>query len=85
MARLYNKAQSQVDNTGSTGEIQFAPGPNFMSGLEMAGEDALSWIDNMDLGGLTVPNVSLALLSDSYAVYPDNTWYPLVCIKTCRA
>ncbi|KAI0109525.1 aspartic peptidase domain-containing protein [Nemania sp. FL0031] len=76
-AHLYNEAQAQVDNTGSTGSIQYAPGPNFMSGLEMAGADAKSWIDNMDLGGLTVPNVSLALLSASYAVYPDNTWYPL--------
>ncbi|KAI0858347.1 acid protease [Xylaria cubensis] len=76
-ARLYNKAQSQVDNTGSTGSIQYVPGPNFMIGLGMAGGNATSWIDNMDLGGLTVPNVSLALLSDSYAVYPDNTWYPL--------
>ncbi|KAI0489490.1 aspartic peptidase domain-containing protein [Xylaria cf. heliscus] len=77
MAHLYNKAQSQVDNTGSTGSIQFAPGPNFMNGLNVAGKDAQSWIDNMDLGGLTVPNVSLALLSSSYAVYPDSTWYPL--------
>ncbi|KAI0448688.1 aspartic peptidase domain-containing protein [Xylaria acuta] len=76
-ARLYNKAQSQVDNTGSTGSIQYAPGPDFMIGLSSAGEDAQSWIDNMDLGGLTVPNVSLALLSNSYAVYPDNIWYPL--------
>ncbi|KAI0433405.1 aspartic peptidase domain-containing protein [Xylaria sp. FL1042] len=76
-ARLYNKAQSQVDNTGSTGEIQYAPGPNFMNGLEMAGEDAQSWIDNVDINGVTVPNVSLALLSESYAAYPDGTWYPL--------
>ncbi|KAI1179336.1 aspartic peptidase domain-containing protein [Nemania sp. FL0916] len=76
-ARLYNKAQAQVDNTGSTGQIQFAPGPNFMSGLDVAGDDAQSWIDNMDLGGVTVPNVSLALLSSSYAVYPGGTWYPL--------
>ncbi|KAI8956401.1 acid protease [Xylaria longipes] len=76
-ARLYNKAQSQVDNTGSTGLIQYAPGPNFMTGLSVAGKNAESWIDNMNLGSLTVPNVSLALLSESYAVYPDNTWYPL--------
>ncbi|KAJ8120594.1 hypothetical protein ONZ43_g2735 [Nemania bipapillata] len=76
-AHLYNKAQAQVDNTGSTGSIKFAPGPNFMSGLEMAGANAESWIDNMNLGGLTVPNVSLALVSAAYAVYPDNTWYPL--------
>lgn len=76
-AHLYNKAQAQVDNTGSTGRIQYAPGPDFMSGLDMAGENAQMWIDNMEIGGLTVPNVSLALLSSSYAVYPDNTWYPL--------
>ncbi len=76
-ARLYNKEQAQVDNTGSTGEIQYAPGPNFMSGLEMAGGNAKSWIDNIDLDGLKVPNVSLALLSESYAAYPDGTWYPL--------
>lgn len=76
-AHLYNKAQSQVDNTGSNGEIQYAPGPDFMSGVDMAGENAQMWIDNMEIGGSTVPNVSLALLSSSYAVYPDNTWYPL--------
>jgi hypothetical protein len=46
-ARLYNKAQAQVDNTGSTGSIQYAPGPNFMQGLSVVGEDAQSWIDNM--------------------------------------
>lgn len=76
-ARLYNKAQAQVDNTGSAGEIQYAPGPDFMYGLNVAGEKAESWIDNMDLGGLTVPNVSLALLESSYATYPGGTWYPL--------
>lgn len=75
-AHLYNKAQSQVDNTGSNGEIQYAPGPNFMSGLNMAGANAQMWIDNMEVGGLTVPNVSLALLSSSYTVYPEG-WYPL--------
>jgi hypothetical protein len=47
-----------------------------MSGLAMGGDTATSWVDNMELGGMTVPNVSLALLSDSYAVYPDQ-WYPL--------
>ncbi|KAJ2981549.1 hypothetical protein NUW58_g6661 [Xylaria curta] len=76
-ARLYNKSKAQVDNTGSTGQIQFAPGPNFMSGVNVVGKNAESWIDNMDLGGLTVPNVSLALLAESYAAYPDSTWYPL--------
>ncbi|KAI0197733.1 aspartic peptidase domain-containing protein [Astrocystis sublimbata] len=30
----------------------------------------------MDIGGLIVPNVSLALVSGAYAVYPDR-WYPL--------
>jgi len=76
-AHLYNKERSQVDNTGSNGEIQWAPGPNFMSGLDMAGDDATSWIDNMSLGDLTVPNTSLALLSNAYAVYPNEQWYPI--------
>ncbi|KAK5633228.1 hypothetical protein RRF57_008942 [Xylaria bambusicola] len=76
-ARLYNKAQSEVDNTGGTGGIQYAPGPNFMNGLAVAGENAVSWIDNMVLNGVTVPNVSLALISGAYAAYPDGTWYPL--------
>ncbi|KAI1113077.1 acid protease [Nemania sp. NC0429] len=76
-AHLYNKAQAQVDNTGSTGQIQYSPGPDFMSGVDMDGENAQMWIDNMQIGSMTVPNVSLALLSSSYAVYPDNTWYPL--------
>lgn len=75
-ARLYNKERSQISNTGSDGAIQYAPGPDFMSGLKMGGDNAVSWVDNMDLGGLNVPNVSLALLSNSYAVYPDQ-WYPL--------
>ncbi|GAW10987.1 hypothetical protein ANO14919_003250 [Xylariales sp. No.14919] len=76
-AHLYNKAQAQVDNTGSTGTIQWAPGPNYQLGLDIKGEDAQSWIDNLDLGGLTIPNTSLALLTSSYAVYPGGTWYPL--------
>ncbi|TGJ86850.1 hypothetical protein E0Z10_g1920 [Xylaria hypoxylon] len=76
-AHLYNKAQAQVDSTGSAAQIQWAPGPDYMVGLKMAGENAESWIDNIDLGGLTVPNASLALLSKSYTAYPDGTWYPL--------
>ncbi|KAF2968565.1 hypothetical protein GQX73_g4944 [Xylaria multiplex] len=76
-AHLYNKEQAQVDNTGSAGEIQFTPEPDFMIGLETTGENAESWIDDMNIGGMTVPNVSLALLSSSYAAYPDGTWYPL--------
>ncbi|KAI0141818.1 aspartic peptidase domain-containing protein [Xylariaceae sp. FL1272] len=76
-AGVYNDAESQIDNTGSTGAIQYAPGPNYMLGLNVAGDDATSWIDYMDVGGMSVPNVSMALLSNSYAVYPDETWYPL--------
>ncbi|KAI8623576.1 acid protease [Xylariaceae sp. FL1651] len=76
-AGLYDTAQAQVDNTGSNGEIAFAPGPDYMIGLGMGGESAVSWIDNMNINGVTIPNVSLALLSDSYAVYPEQPWYPL--------
>ncbi|KAI1334934.1 acid protease [Xylariaceae sp. FL0016] len=74
---LYNTAQSEVDNTGSTGQIQFAPEPGFMLGVDMAGDDATSWIDYMEVGDVTVPNVSLALVDASYSVYPDGTWMPL--------
>ncbi|KAI5919533.1 aspartic peptidase domain-containing protein [Camillea tinctor] len=64
-AGLYNEAQSQ-----------WAPGPDYMSGLDMDGDDAVSWIDYMDIGSKTIPNVSLALLDSSYMVYPDGTWFP---------
>ncbi|KAI1325005.1 aspartic peptidase domain-containing protein [Xylariaceae sp. FL0255] len=76
-AGTYNEAESEVDNTGSTGEIQYAPTPNFMAGVNIQGEDAESWIDYMEIGGTTIPNVSMALISDAFAVYPDQTWYPL--------
>ncbi|KAJ3572675.1 hypothetical protein NPX13_g4966 [Xylaria arbuscula] len=76
-ARLYNKERGQVDTTGGDSEIQWQPGPDFMNGLEVAGASATSWIDYMDIGGVTVPNVSLALLNGSYASYPDGSWYPL--------
>ncbi|KAI1259765.1 acid protease [Xylariaceae sp. FL1019] len=76
-AGVYNEAESQIDNTGSTGEIQYEPGPAYMLGLNVTGDYAKSWIDYMDVGGVSVPNVSMALLSNSYAVYPDETWYPL--------
>ncbi|KAI0398494.1 acid protease [Xylariaceae sp. FL0594] len=76
-AHLYNKERSQVDNTGSTGQIQYAPGPQFMGGLAVQGDNAKSWVDNMSLGSLSVPNTSLALISNAYAVYPNQQWYPL--------
>ncbi|KAI1504538.1 aspartic peptidase domain-containing protein [Biscogniauxia marginata] len=75
-AGLYNDAQAEVDNTGSTGSIQFEPGPDYMLGLDMDGANAVSWVDYMDVGQKTIPNVSLALLEESYVVYPDGTWYP---------
>ncbi|KAI2626234.1 aspartic peptidase domain-containing protein [Xylaria nigripes] len=76
-AHLYNTAQSKVDNTGSDGKIAYQPPPNFMSGLNVAGDPAQSWVDNVDMGDMLIPNVALALISNSYAAYPKDPWYPL--------
>ncbi|KAK9419874.1 hypothetical protein SUNI508_06880 [Seiridium unicorne] len=79
-AGLYNKAQSSLDETGSASDIQYAPGPNFMAGLDVDGDDATSWVDYIDLQdstSATIPNVSMALLGESFASYPDGSWYPL--------
>ncbi|KAI1403086.1 acid protease [Hypoxylon fuscum] len=76
-AGLYNDAQSQVDTTGSTGSIQFQSNPDYMLGLDVQGAKTKSWVDSMEFGGATIPNVSMALLEQSYMAYPDGTWYPL--------
>ncbi|KAI1440443.1 acid protease [Annulohypoxylon stygium] len=76
-AGLYNDAQSQVDATGSTGHIQFQSGPDYMAGVDVRGQLTNSWVDNMDFGGATIANVSLALISESYMAYPNGQWYPL--------
>ncbi|KAI0126159.1 aspartic peptidase domain-containing protein [Xylariales sp. AK1849] len=78
-AGLYNEAQSTLDQTGSSGEIQYQPGSNYMYGLDVQGAAATSWIDYIDLqnGGGAIPNVSMALVTESFATYPDGSWYPL--------
>ena len=76
-AGLYNDAQSQVDATGSTGHIQYQSGPDYMAGVDVRGQLTNSWIDNMNFGGATIANVSLALLNQSYMAYPNGQWYPL--------
>ncbi|KAI2780594.1 acid protease [Daldinia loculata] len=76
-AGLYNEAKSQVDNTGSTGSIQYQANPDYMQGVEVLGEMTKSWIDTMEFGGTTIENVSLSLLSESYMAYPNGQWYPL--------
>ncbi|KAI2472726.1 acid protease [Annulohypoxylon bovei var. microspora] len=76
-AGLYNDAQSQVDATGSTGHIQFQSGPDYMAGVDVRGQVTNSWIDNMEFGGATIANVSLALVNESYMAYPNGQWYPL--------
>ncbi|KAI1760418.1 acid protease [Hypoxylon sp. FL1150] len=76
-AGLYNNAQSQVETTGSTGQIQYQASPNYMYGVDVQGEKTTSWVDTVGFGGATIRNVSLSLLDESYMVYPDGTWYPL--------
>ncbi|KAI0598271.1 aspartic peptidase domain-containing protein [Biscogniauxia sp. FL1348] len=70
-AGLYNK-----DQTGSDGGIQYVPELDYMSGIRVNGQDPTLWVDHMDVGANTIPNVSLTLLSESYMEYPDGTWYP---------
>lgn len=76
-AGLYNVEESELSQSGSDGFIQYQPGPDFMLGLKVSGEDATSWVDNIDLGGTIVPNVSMALLGKSFMEYPDGSYYPL--------
>ncbi|KAI2610524.1 acid protease [Hypoxylon sp. NC1633] len=76
-AGVYNDARSQVDTTGSTGQIQFQAGANYMLGLDVKGEATKSWVDAMEIGGTTIENVSLALVDDAYSAYPNGQWYPL--------
>ncbi|KAI1467734.1 acid protease [Daldinia caldariorum] len=76
-AGQYNDAQSQVDTTGSTGQIQFRSSPAYMQGVDVLGEMTKSWVDSMEFGGTKIANVSLALLSGSYMAYPNGQWYPL--------
>ncbi|KAI1804884.1 acid protease [Daldinia bambusicola] len=76
-AGQYNDAQSQVDTTGSTGQIQYQSNPDYMQGVDVLGEKTKSWIDSMEFGGTTIDNVSLALMSGAYMAYPNGQWYPL--------
>ncbi|KAI1415522.1 acid protease [Hypoxylon sp. FL1857] len=76
-AGLYNDAESQVDTTGSTGQIQYQSGPDYMLGVDIKGEKSTSWVDTVSFGGQTIESVSLALLNGSYMAYPNGEWYPL--------
>ncbi|RYP18033.1 hypothetical protein DL765_004149 [Monosporascus sp. GIB2] len=76
-AGLYNTAQSQLGGSGSDGFIQWRSGPDYMLGLQVKGPDLTSWIDYMEIGGQSVPNVSMALLGENFAEYPDGSWKPL--------
>ncbi len=75
-AGLYNKQQSELGGSGSDALIQWQPGKNFMSGLDVTGDDLTMWVDDMDIGGQTVENVSMALLGENFAQYPGR-WSPL--------
>ncbi|KAI0834333.1 acid protease [Hypoxylon sp. FL0890] len=76
-AGLYNDAESQVDTTGSTGQIQYQSGPDYMFGVDVEGAKTTSWVDTVNFGGQTIESVSLALLNGSYMAYPNGNWYPL--------
>lgn len=76
-AGLYNSAQSQLEQSGSSGAIQYAPGSDYMFGVPITGAKATSWIDNWKVGGVDVSNVSMALVSNAYVQYPGGDAYPL--------
>lgn len=76
-AGLYNKEQSELGGSGSSALIAWQPGKDFMSGVNVAGEDLTMWVDNMEVGGQTVSNVSMALLGENFAEYPDGSLVPL--------
>ncbi|KAI1075554.1 acid protease [Whalleya microplaca] len=76
-AGLYNSAKSEIDQTGSTGSIQWRPGPDYMMGMDLVGDAATMWVDNMQVGGQTIASTSIALLDASYLEYPDGRWQPL--------
>ncbi|KAI2609493.1 acid protease [Hypoxylon fragiforme] len=71
-AGLYDKKL-----TGSTGQIKYQAGANYMMGLDIQGSLTAPWVDTLKFGGATVENVSLALLTGSYTSYPNGRWYPL--------
>ncbi|KAH7039650.1 aspartic peptidase domain-containing protein, partial [Microdochium trichocladiopsis] len=76
-AGLYNSAQSQLEQSGSDAFIQYAPGSNFMNGVNIIGGKAKSWVDYWNIGDVTVANVSMALVSNAFAQYPGGDAYPL--------
>ena len=76
-AGLYNKEQSELGGSGSSALIQWEPEANYMYGLSVSGEGLTMWVDDMDLGGETVSNVSMALIGENFAVYPDASQVPL--------
>ncbi|RYP67249.1 hypothetical protein DL771_007338 [Monosporascus sp. 5C6A] len=76
-AGLYNTALSQLGGSGSNGLIVWQPGPDYMQGLPVKGPNLDVWVDSMDIGGQSIPNVSLTLLAENFAEYPDGSWKPL--------
>ena len=76
-AGLYNKEQSELGGSGSSALIQWQPGADYMYGLDVGGEGLTMWVDDMDVGGETISNVSMALLGENFAVYPDASQIPL--------
>lgn len=75
-AGLYNKEQSELGGSGSNALIAYQPSKSFMSGMEVAGDDLTMWVDDMTIGGSTISNVSMALLGENFAIYPNDNLMP---------
>ncbi|KAK8041345.1 hypothetical protein PG994_014352 [Apiospora phragmitis] len=62
------------------GGIAITSGPGYMKGLPVKGKDMDYWMADVDLldgSGIITPNVSMKLVGENFASYPNGNWYPL--------
>lgn len=72
-----SKAGTYNKDSGSTGGIMLDGGlEDFMLGLDLEGEAAVRYMDDMSLSGSTVENVSLILLDSQRVKYPGGLTSP---------
>ncbi|KAH8649969.1 aspartic peptidase domain-containing protein [Xylariales sp. PMI_506] len=77
-AGFYNKDEASVQQTGSSGDIEWQPSSNYMGGVLIEGEASTMWIDSVDLQtGAIIENTSMALVGEAFMTYPNDNWFPL--------
>ncbi|EEY17874.1 conserved hypothetical protein [Verticillium alfalfae VaMs.102] len=78
MAGTYNRAQSEMERTGSDMGIRFSPPhKESMLGMSVRGGDFVSWVDSADIGHARVADSSLVLIESQMMAYPGGQWYPM--------